>query len=673
VGDESTALEFINGSFYEADNGMIISPLSPQAMRHYKFRYEGYFEDGDVEVNKIKVIPKRKSQQLISGYLYIVQDLWNLHSVDVTAQMFFGDIRVKQVFQPVARNAWLPVTHQFDLDISIMGVKGSADYSGSVKYKEVKLNDDLSVPDFFVAKAATDEKVNQNIDETGQEEKIPNKNQQKIDELLTKDDLNNREMMKLARLMEKESNRQKKPESLELTSTYHIEVKEDSLKRDSDYWDAMRPVPLTPVELESFVISDSLARSAESKTDTIQDKSKGCFAEIGSFVIGGRRFFLADSSVMLNYSGLIGMGNVNFNPVDGWNYKQSLQLNWRQDSVHYLNFRPEVNWAFSRKDLMWKATLTQTYAPLLRGQFGISAGDITADFKPENIDVAPFADMVASLLFKENYKRYFGRRFVTARNELDVANGLQWKVSASYERLMPMSNHSNYSFFRQDEDYSSNIPENRALDVGSLMKQNSLLWRTELLYTPHYFYRIEKGKKVMEHSDYPTFSLALEQGVSALKSDADYLLLEGNVTRQKEAGFSPVFSWTVGGGWFVRHETMHFSHFRHFNTSNLPVRLTGGPSFRLLDDYEASTNKWYLDAHFKYSSPYLLLKNLPLLSNRLWQESLHFDYLHTPTLHNYMQVGYSIDQIFLMGSVGVFAGFEDGEYKHWGVSAVLEF
>jgi hypothetical protein len=673
MGDESTALEFISGSFYESDNEMIISPLSPQAMRHYKFRYEGYFEDGDVEVNKIKVIPKRKSQQLVSGYLYIVQNLWNLHSVDVTAQMFFGDIRVKQVFQPVAPNAWLPVTHQFDLDISVMGVKAVADYSGSVKYKEVKLNEDLPVPDFLVAKAAANEKDKQNIDEADHVGGIPNKNQQKIDELLTKDNLNNREMMKLARLMEKESNRQEKTESFELTSTYHMEVKEDSLKQNPAYWEAMRPVPLTPLEQESFVISDSLARGGESKADSTQDKSKGIFDEIGSFAIGGRRFYMIDSAVTINYNGLIRLGHVNFNPVDGWSYKQSLQLNWQEDSVHNLHFRPEIAWAFSREALMWNVTLTQTYAPLLLGQLDISAGDITADFKPENIDVAPFVDMAASLLFKENYKRYFGLKFVRVKNGVDLANGLRWEVSASYEWLTPLRNHSNYSFFRQDEDYSSNIPENGGLDIGSLMKQNSFLWRTELSYTPHYFYRIERGRKLMEHSDYPTFSLALEQGVSAFESDADYFLLEGNVNHQREDDFFPAFSWTVGGGWFVRHETMHFSHFKHFNASNLPVRLTRRPSFRLLNDYETSTNKWYLDAHLKYSSPYLLLKNLPVLSNRLWQESLHFDYLHTPILHNYMQAGYSIDQIFLMGSMGVFLGFEDGEYKHWGFRAVLEF
>lgn len=671
AGDESTALGFINSSFYEPDNGMVISPLAPQAMRHYNFRYEGYFDEAGFEINKIKVTPKRKSQQLVSGYVYIVQDLWNLHSVDVEAEMFFGDVKVKQVFQPVRENAWLPVNHQFDLDVAMMGVKAVVDYSGSVKYKEVELNDELETPEFLVEiKEAT---VEEEPAEEGTAQAPKNINQEKIDELLARDELSNREMMRLAKLMEKESDKKEVPESLELTSTYKMEVKKDSVKRDSAYWETMRPVPLTPLEQESFALGDSLARASENKSDSTEKKEKGLLGRIAGFSAFGKRFYMADSAVTINYGGVIGLGNVNFNPVDGWLYKQSLRLNWRQDSMHRMTFTPQVTWAFSREALMWNAHLSQTYAPMQRGRLEVSAGDETTDFKPGAIDVAPFADMVAALFFKENYKRYFDRRFFTIQNGLDLANGLRWNLSATYEQMKPLQNNSDFSFFEKDEDYYPNIPENAALETGHLMEQNSLSWRAGLTYTPRHFYRIRNGRKIMAHSEYPTFSLAVEHGVSAFNSDADYLLVEGSVKQEKEAGFFPALSWEAGGGWFARNEHMHFSRFRHFSGSTIPVRLTGGSSFRLLNDYTSSINEWYVTGHLKYSSPYLLLKNLPVLSNRLWQESLHLNYLHTPQLTHYTQLGYSIDQIFFMGSVGVFAGFENGEYEHWEISAVLEF
>lgn len=671
AGDEATALGFINSSFYEPDNGMVISPLAPQAMRHYNFRYEGYFEEGDHEINKIKVIPKRKSQKLVSGYIYIVQGLWNLHSVDVEAEMFFGDVRVRQVFQPVRENAWLPVSHQFDLDVSMMGVKAVVDYSGSVKYKEVELNDDLKAPEFLVQVQNSELEADHN--EEVDKEVSKNKNQKKIDALLGRDDLNNREMMRLAKLMEKESDQSKEPESLELKSTYKMEVKKDSVVRDSTYWETMRPVPLTPLEQKSFAIADSLTNASKTENDSTKKQEAGLLKKMAGFSAFGKRFFLADSAVTIDYNGIIGLRNVNFNPVDGWSYKQSLRFNWRQDSVHHLTFRPEVNYAFSRDVLMWHFNLGQTYAPLKRGYFQINGGHRTSDFKSEAIQVAPFADMVASLFFKENYKRYFDRRFIQASNGLDLANGLRWDATLTYEQMAPLTNNSDFSFFNKEVPYHPNKVENMVSGINDINAQNSLNWRMGLTYTPRYFYRIRKGRKIMAHSDYPTFRLAVENGFSAFDSNSDYLLIEGNVKQQKEAGFFPALSWEVGGGWFARNKRMHFSQFKHFNGSGIPVRLNGGSSFRLLNDYAASTNEWYVTGHLRYASPYLLLKRLPVLSNRLWQESLHLDYIHTPQFKHYTQVGYSIDQIFLMGSVGAFAGFENGQYRHWGIRAVLSF
>ena len=64
-GNEISPMDFIQASFYQpvlAD--MAISPLSPAAFSHYNFKYLGASPQGNFTINKIEVIPKRKSQQL---------------------------------------------------------------------------------------------------------------------------------------------------------------------------------------------------------------------------------------------------------------------------------------------------------------------------------------------------------------------------------------------------------------------------------------------------------------------------------------------------------------------------------------------------------------------------------------------------------------------------------
>ena len=68
-----------------------------------------------------------------------------------------------------------------------------------------------------------------------------------------------------------------------------------------------------------------------------------------------------------------------------------------------------------------------------------------------------------------------------------------------------------------------------------------------------------------------------------------------------------------------------------------------------------------------FGSQFMLLKYLPFISNKLWNENLHFGYLHTLDFPHYMQVRYSISRIYMIGNIGVFAGFSEFNYQHWGV------
>ena len=160
----------------------------------------GHRLQGNFTINKIEVIPKRKSQQVFEGTIYIIEDLWCLHSVDLTNENLVGKIKIQQLYIPVQDDIWMPVSHKFDINIGIIGFKADAGYGSSVKYLEVKPNLALQKP----ATIATDY--------TGRTGNIPDtpgtevtKEKQQIDKILEKDELSNRDMVKLSRLMEKES------------------------------------------------------------------------------------------------------------------------------------------------------------------------------------------------------------------------------------------------------------------------------------------------------------------------------------------------------------------------------------------------------------------------------------------------------------------------------------
>src|SRR5665647_1010731 len=127
---ETSPMDYLQASFYQPVIAeMTISPLSPDAFSHYNFEFLGSTLQGDFVVDKIKVTPKRKSQQLFYGVMYIVEDIWAIQSLDLTNENMAGRVNVRQVYMPVEEGIWLPVSHEFRFDLAIVGVKAGASYN----------------------------------------------------------------------------------------------------------------------------------------------------------------------------------------------------------------------------------------------------------------------------------------------------------------------------------------------------------------------------------------------------------------------------------------------------------------------------------------------------------------------------------------------------------------
>jgi hypothetical protein len=112
-----------------------ISPISNNAMLSYRYKLLGtFFEDGQM-INKIQVIPKRKSDPVFSGIINIMENSWRIHSVQLLltkdAQIDFVDtLRINQTFVPVEKDIWLPFSTKFNFDFGFLGIKGDGMYVG---------------------------------------------------------------------------------------------------------------------------------------------------------------------------------------------------------------------------------------------------------------------------------------------------------------------------------------------------------------------------------------------------------------------------------------------------------------------------------------------------------------------------------------------------------------
>lgn len=115
-----------------------ISPINENAFLSYRYKLLGTtYEDGKM-INKIQIIPKRKNDPCFHGIIYIIENSWRIHSVDVyltkDAKIDFVDtLDIRQLHAPVKNDSiWMPVSFNFGFKFKFLGFKGNGYYNAVV-------------------------------------------------------------------------------------------------------------------------------------------------------------------------------------------------------------------------------------------------------------------------------------------------------------------------------------------------------------------------------------------------------------------------------------------------------------------------------------------------------------------------------------------------------------
>jgi hypothetical protein len=684
-GNEISPMEFIEASFYQpvlAD--MAVSPLSPEAFFHYNFKFLGATTQGDYIIDKIQVIPKRKSQQLFSGIICIIEDLWCLQSVDLVNNNIAGKIRVQQLYIPVQDDMWMPVSHKFEINIGIIGFKADAGYGSSIKYKEVTENTNLQKPS-----ALTTDYQGRASALKSQVDTSTTKTRKQIEKILSKDELSNKDMVKLSSLMEKETKASQDDsirKNLEVKDNTTYIIEKDAAKKDSSYWAAIRPVPLSESEIKSLRVGDSVRARLnlrESKTDSIssEGKNKNKFLTTLKNIAFGHTW--SDTTgFRFEHGGFIHLKNLNFNTVDGFVYGYDFRINKTWDKTNSFIFSPDLRWAFSRESFMWRINCQYRFDRMRQRQVYLRSGITSKDINNSG-GINTLINSFTTLFMKRNYLKLYESRYLTLGYRTEIVNGLYLEINSGYEERRVLTNTTNFSFIKSSRDYTYNIPANPYLDspvnpLIDLRDQKHEELMALFTYTPRQHYSIRNKTKIPRGSDYPTFSLSWKHGINEFSEMnpqfRPYDLVRFEASKRDNIGAFGEYRWIFRTGGFLNNNNVPFYDFIHFSAQPLPILLNDyEDAFMLPGFYSLSTPEYFTEFHGKYTTPYLLIKLLPVLSNTLMRENLSLSYLWSRYHTAYTEIGYSISEFLFIGEIGIYAGFDNLKFNSVGAKVVLKF
>lgn len=658
--DQGDPQQFVFGSFYNEKINEGISPLSTKAFAYYRFSLEGYFQDRGYGVNKIKVTPRSRGDNVFDGYIYIIEDLWNIHSLDLGTYVYGIRFDVRQVYAPIQEQVWMPVTGKIDVTGKVLGFGFEYRYLSTISDYEIELNPDL--PDVV---ELIDEKI---VDPPPA---VTDGDNSAMERLTQGEPVTRKELKKVLRDLEKEENREEREEreGPPVESNYSYTVDSLAGKRDSSYWAEIRPIPLTKYEVVGYQRRDSIAQAETA-------------AEVGDTTATGRRKKsngLSWDDIVIENSFRLSEGTyidwrgpltyAYFNPIEGWPIGGRLAYRQSRDSTYF------TTGIHGRYGLAWQRMTFQGDAEYRWGpkhspvQIQLAGGRYLQQVN-DTRPISSVVNMLAALWFKRSYLRLYERRY----GEIDIQKkwrrNVQLDIGLRFEDRTYPRNYTDYSIFGNDDrSYAPNVPVIASRPDPDLSRQRALIADFGLLWRPWQRYRIRNGDLQPINGDSPTLRLDYERAFAgAFDATADYDLLEFTYDHKFSIGVRGRVGIHLNAGLFLNDTEVAVPDMKHFRGNEIFL-TTGNPtgSFRLLPYYEQSTDEHFVALNTHYQFRKFLLSRIWELQLTGLRENVFVNHLYTPTSQYYTELGYSIDNIFRIFRVELAFSFQDGRYRDWGI------
>jgi hypothetical protein len=576
-----------------------ISPISASALNYYQYKLIGEFNENSRIIFKIQVTPKRNFERCFVGDIYIADEDWAIHSLQLLLTQKQGldmldTLRAEQLYIPISKDLWVIKNQVFYPTLNIFGF----DISGNF----------VTVYD--------GQKVNQPI-----------------------------------------------PDSI-FNKKVTISYQRDATKRDSAYWQALRPMSLELDEVRNYDYKDSIyvIDNDPAKIDSLRRRANKVRAT--EFFWGGITFNSKGYKRRLAISP--SLFDVNFNTIEGINYAPDISFRQRFDTGQLLSVETQLRYGFGNTHFNAKGLVRYTQQDKnWTGKYwsvAIAGGKYISQFNNEQ-PVGELINTYLSLFEQNNYFKIYERWIAGFELKRNYGSGFKWEASIQYEDRIPLQNTTNYSFVqkRNTIPYTDNLPIE--FSASPMLRHQAVIANAIISFQPGIHYTQYPDKKVSQGSNAPIFSLHYQKGIPNLfNSITDYdkwdLKIQDEMNLKRLGTIE--YNATIGG--FLSDKNIQIPDMKHLLGNQLSLAAPYLRSFQLAPYYQYSnTAKLYGEIHLEYYLKGLISNKLPLLRQAHWYIVLGNNTFYTESNRYYTEAFVGIDNI----GYKIFRGIRFDFVKGW--------
>lgn len=569
----------------------ILSPIANSALGTYKYRLEtSFYDDRGHLVYKIEVLPKNKLAGAVSGYIYIVDEEWAIHSTDLYTTGAAINVSVldtvvfKQTHLQLEDGTWRLFSQDIDFKLQIMAIQTKGNFVGVFSHYNLAPNFPRG---FFDAEIF---KVEEDANE------------------------------KLASFWD---SIRPVPLSVQESKEYDVKDSLQKIWKSRSYQDSMDRVANRPKIMDllgGYTFQNSYRgyqwtiKSPVSTLffNTVQGQIIGIGAEFTKNANKKKRFwykFGADGEYALADRQVRGTGffQIRFNEIN--------------DAFLHVEGGRKAR-QFNRNNPI--TDLLNTYYSLL-GKLNY---------------MKLYDDVYGRLLYRQ---RLVNGLLLQASTRYGRRQALVNNTTASWIPNNPREYFSNHPLDRGQGGFVGTAGEQPSFDTH-------LYWTAEVAlririgekYITYPHQRFHTGSK------FPDLWLRYRKGLDLLGGQTDFDYLEASIEKRGlDVGQVGDLSFKLTGGWFVNSASMYFMDYHHFDGNQTFFAKNGAylSTFQLLPYYQYSTQDAFGVAALEHDFNGFLWNKIPGLKVLGFEFVAGYRALYLPNQELYQEFNIGLDRI----------------------------
>ena len=376
-GQITDVMDYLNMNIYSSSlmSDKLLSPLDKKSSRYYHYLLDSIAGSSDCQRYKILIIPKFRGTQLVSGYMWVSDQIWTIRELYIEGVYDVIRFKVRVKMGEEGDVEFLPVQFDLNLVFKFLGNHLEMDIGAWLKYNEIK---------FYEGAARR---------------------------------------------------KSQKKHHHDLTESYKLTCDSEQLITDKEKFNELRPIPLSALEdslYRSYALrQDTLLRVPKKK----KNEHLEFWGELGDMLISSYNVNLS-SMGSVRCSPLINPVLLDYSHSRGFSYKQKFKYSRLFHDGRVLRISPQIGYNFTHKELYVKADADWQYWPEKQASFEVSVGNGNRIYSSVVLDqLKQLPD--STFNFDQLELDYFKDVYLNLFHNIEIVNGLFVKgVSVHWRYLI---------------------------------------------------------------------------------------------------------------------------------------------------------------------------------------------------------------------------------------------